>query len=440
MKKLYALSLAALMAAGAANAADVLSQAVNNKVSQEVSKVKVAAATKLDNAVRTMADGDIDTSIAALAGEYSWDFYNYLNGANGGQKKAAATITVKDAATGSVDINLASWVLSATYDETTCKLSIPTGQDLGYNEANQIQVYNYHRVWASDGRSAEYTDDPVVVTFDGASLIFRTIAGTGDYEGEEILADMIGIGNSSLGWFLMAGENEMAKKVPFSDQMPDGAWKSIGTGVFTDGWQVSYFFGPEDYLMQDWEVEVEQNESTPYIYRIVNPYNVEDCPIYAYNSNPEGSGYIVFSVEDPEYVIAYPLIYSGLTDEGGAYLNFNMEGYYTILKGFSKETVIAAKVLENYSNYADGKVSFYNCRFGTTEEPEKAYYWDEELINVLSYLEITLPQSGVDMIQIDENSDAAVEYYNLQGVRVAEPANGLYIVRQGSKVSKQIIK
>ena len=46
--------------------------------------------------------------------------------------------------------------------------------------------------------------------------------------------------------------------------------------------------------------------------------------------------------------------------------------------------------------------------------------------------------SSVAEIAVDEN--APVEYYNLQGVRVANPANGLYIVKQGNKVSKQIIK
>lgn len=39
-----------------------------------------------------------------------------------------------------------------------------------------------------------------------------------------------------------------------------------------------------------------------------------------------------------------------------------------------------------------------------------------------------------------ESDDAPVEYYNLQGVRVMEPSNGLYIRRQGTKVTKVIVK
>ncbi|MDE5734040.1 MAG: Ig-like domain-containing protein [Duncaniella sp.] len=38
-----------------------------------------------------------------------------------------------------------------------------------------------------------------------------------------------------------------------------------------------------------------------------------------------------------------------------------------------------------------------------------------------------------------EAADAPVEYYNLQGIRVANPTSGLYIKRQGNKVTKVIL-
>lgn len=46
--------------------------------------------------------------------------------------------------------------------------------------------------------------------------------------------------------------------------------------------------------------------------------------------------------------------------------------------------------------------------------------------------------SGVDAIDADNAAEA--EYFNLQGVRVVNPANGLYIVRRGSTVTKQLIR
>ena len=49
-----------------------------------------------------------------------------------------------------------------------------------------------------------------------------------------------------------------------------------------------------------------------------------------------------------------------------------------------------------------------------------------------------LVDSGIADIEAEENG--AVEYFNLQGVRVAEPANGLYIRRAGNKVEKVIVR
>lgn len=41
---------------------------------------------------------------------------------------------------------------------------------------------------------------------------------------------------------------------------------------------------------------------------------------------------------------------------------------------------------------------------------------------------------------IDADNNVPVEYFNLQGMKVTDPENGLYIVRQGNKVSKKFIR
>lgn len=45
--------------------------------------------------------------------------------------------------------------------------------------------------------------------------------------------------------------------------------------------------------------------------------------------------------------------------------------------------------------------------------------------------------SGIDDVEADE--DAETEYYNLQGIRVANPTHGIYIMRRGSVVSKVVL-
>lgn len=46
--------------------------------------------------------------------------------------------------------------------------------------------------------------------------------------------------------------------------------------------------------------------------------------------------------------------------------------------------------------------------------------------------------AGIDSVVAEENAPAV--YYNLQGVKVANPENGVYVVRQGNKVSKVLVK
>ncbi|MDE6078109.1 MAG: hypothetical protein K2G29_10285, partial [Muribaculaceae bacterium] len=46
--------------------------------------------------------------------------------------------------------------------------------------------------------------------------------------------------------------------------------------------------------------------------------------------------------------------------------------------------------------------------------------------------------AAVEGVAVDE--DAAPVYYNLQGVRVANPSNGIFIVKKGNQTTKQVIK
>jgi len=54
------------------------------------------------------------------------------------------------------------------------------------------------------------------------------------------------------------------------------------------------------------------------------------------------------------------------------------------------------------------------------------------------YLNI-IPADPASVAEIAVDENAPVEYFNLQGMRVENPANGLYIKRQGSKVTKVVL-
>lgn len=53
-------------------------------------------------------------------------------------------------------------------------------------------------------------------------------------------------------------------------------------------------------------------------------------------------------------------------------------------------------------------------------------------------VDYTAPSGAVQGIEI--NNNAPVEYFNLQGVKVNNPSNGLYIIRQGDKTVKAVIR
>lgn len=55
-------------------------------------------------------------------------------------------------------------------------------------------------------------------------------------------------------------------------------------------------------------------------------------------------------------------------------------------------------------------------------------------------LDSKMHASGVENVGIDADDEAAAEYFNLQGVRVENPSNGVYIRRANGKVSKVFVK
>lgn len=48
--------------------------------------------------------------------------------------------------------------------------------------------------------------------------------------------------------------------------------------------------------------------------------------------------------------------------------------------------------------------------------------------------------AGINGVEVEDVENAPVEYYNLQGMKVANPENGLYIRRQGSRIEKILVK
>ena len=76
---------------------------------------------------------------------------------------------------------------------------------------------------------------------------------------------------------------------------------------------------------------------------------------------------------------------------------------------------------------------------GTVTFDLSEYTLDNKVAMVTFFPEILEDPTGA-VSGIVAEANAPVEYFNLQGVRVANPENGLFIRRQGSSVSKVLVK
>lgn len=65
--------------------------------------------------------------------------------------------------------------------------------------------------------------------------------------------------------------------------------------------------------------------------------------------------------------------------------------------------------------------------------------WDITYNRTLGTLTVESAIGAVDEIEADSQSAATI-YYNLQGVRVDNAANGLYIVVRGDKAAKEFVR
>lgn len=137
------------------------------------------------------------------------------------------------------------------------------------------------------------------------------------------------------------------------------------------------------------------------------------------------------------------------TTDGEGYNIQDEAGYYYYMTGtFNSFNRAIEKPAEgavwNVTINEDGTATIVNALMNKT----LAYYAEKVSFGAYEtvaegyslptlYGDINNP-TGITTVEADEN--APVEYYNLQGVRVANPESGLYIRRQGSKAVKVLVK
>lgn len=286
-----------------------------------------------------------------------------------------------------------------------------------------------------------------------------TLQATYSAQFNEIMEDACFCTSSNVG-SIMGWNTSMYTRIFFpGTKLPDPneGWRDYGTATFQDGWLLPVY-GIDQTKPENWyEVPVQVKEDNPNIYRLVDPYHSKDCPIAQYNKS-EKVGYIQFDVTDPDHV-RFDIVSCGMAEPA---LNMTTMYLYNTLTSYMHNMGLSAEEVVDvlgeslpYTTFKDGVVSAtgyitdpqngiqYDCCVGSQLNIYASQRWKViggEMANMSTV--ITLPPlASIDAVGSDANADAPVEYFNLQGMRVAQPAAGQVVIRrQGTEVSKILVR
>lgn len=404
MKKFYTFALAALLGSSVSFAVQRQQATVLNVVNIKAQLVEKAE-VKGENSKRAKAPAKV-ASIGELNGTYDWSYKSLLQSG----PDPELVITIDDEATGAATISgfPLDFEVKATVDLEKGTVSIANNQDLGvdsYGDKNYFYLKPFDGTSIGDGAS---TAAATVGTIDGTTITFPSL-------------DVWAIGdpaNESLGWWMMTYSNKLSyqkEKVLY------------GVGTVSGDMFFSSFV---DAAPSDYTVEVYYNNEQGTELLVKDPLK----GLYAALSFEGVSPDMVIDATDPDNLLISPFslgIDGG--DEHGLYYGMSYsanqkdiantpEQYRSKLTKDEKTTVITIPV---------------KGLFIWPSNTTSLYYANKTAVTIT----IENEQGGVNDIIADEENNSPVEFFNLQGQRVNNPAAGqLVIRRQGTKVAKVLVK
>lgn len=221
-------------------------------------------------------------------------------------------------------------------------------------------------------------------------------------------------------------------------------WRKVGTATYTEAIMSSNdltAWGQFVYDEMKYPVEVEENNNRPGYFRMVDPYG-PNYPYYREDDYDHSRHwYVYIDATDREHVVIE------YCPEVGADLGAGKMELWSRADYYSKEIGMTHEEIEDrglYGTHLDNSILFgpetLLIRFAPNPE---TWYW----ANISGHfcLEFAPGQvkggefSGVATIG-EENAPA--EYYTLDGRKITsgDLMPGIYVVRAGNKVTKQIVK
>ena len=253
----------------------------------------------------------------------------------------------------------------------------------------------------------------------------------------------------------------------------DAGWKDFGEALFMDGWFIPGLGYDQKDPKNQWYVPLQQHKINKFLFRLVDPYHLglfapEDEGGEIRNPSTV-TGYIEFDITDAKHVL-FNKVNAGISGGSGAsafqkFYCYNMLRWYMNEQNATlSEAVMAfdlgpffypSTVFEDntvklgYVVRSDNTVC-YDANFGIAASYDgpaakggMGCTWDGKPADMVA--SITFPSdyvyTAVEEIlnDSDNNANSPVEYFSLQGVKVANPEAGQLLIRRQGNKSEKII-
>ena len=225
------------------------------------------------------------------------------------------------------------------------------------------------------------------------------------------------------------GENEGVVVLPGGEYVDP--W-----GEAVDATMVETILGPTfgNTNTAPYTIQIQKNSETG-VYRLISPWRQLYTDLGLGSSTAPN---LDIDASDPRNLII-PLQATGLGGKTDGAYGYMSTSYYDLVN--EQETEDALKITLTDNGDGTSTISFpYRSGFIYAQTSGGTYY-ASNYADVLSY--VTFPTfSGINEVKADiDNSNAPVEYFNLQGVRIVNPEAGQFVIkRQGSEVTKLIVR
>ena len=450
MKKFYTSALAALCVFGVSagiNGAQLRSDVVMKTVPQTAFKLNKSMELSFENAAGVKVMSRADEVVKSIEGEYNIYIGDYYFEDGEGAVVEMAGIELDENGDVVIDCNFFLAPVVAGYDEATGTLSFSQIK-FGKVDLGGQQFYVRFEPFAYVPKSA--TEGDVVPT--NYEATFDATTGTIAFPADHGFS-WVAYSDSKYKMkvaYLAVFDVEGMEPYEEIEIDPNEGWTTVGTATLEDAW-ISVAYKWEDGVgVSPAEAPItavlQQNDEVETLYRLVDPYYDPNWLLIETNQSTK-NGYIVFDIADPDHVVVKAGYPAGYKNSQGEFYVFGMLGWQINSFGSKWDDSLLPDVIafmeekgQPFDTYADDVVTVNKSVFDVSPKCSKAYSWtDVKYVVSTITMDIDSDINGISVVEADEN--APVEYFNLQGVRVDNPAAGQVVIkRQGAKATKTIVR